>query len=111
DFVPVSSSDTLRRKNVLDYSISAGKQNVKRAELMKNHVITAEMLYGVTSISTLLTGLTYSEDYRSASLGGGFNLGNTGVSSIIGTNSQNSFYKKEGNAIELRHYKKISTLS
>lgn len=111
DIVPVSSSNILRRKNVLDYSISIGKETTKKDDDVNKNVIAGEMLYGITSIGTLLSGMTYSDRYQSVTLGGGLNLGNIGATSIIGTDSLNRLYEKRGRAIELRHYKKLSSIS
>lgn len=111
DIVPVSSSNILRRKNVLDYSISIGKQNTRRNDAVNKNVISGEMLYGITSFGTLLSGGTYSENYQSLTLGGGLNLGDIGATSILATDSSNLQYDKHGSVIELRHYKKLSSIS
>lgn len=111
DIVPVSSSNILRRKNVLDYSISIGKQNSRRNDALNKNVISGEMLYGITSFGTLLSGGTYSENYQSFTLGGGLNLGDIGATSILATDSSNRQYDKHGSVIELRHYKKLSSIS
>lgn len=111
DIVPVSSSNILRRKNVLDYSISIGKQNTKKGDDVDKNVISGEMLYGMTSFGTLLSGVTYSDNYQSVTLGGGLNLGDIGATSLIGTDSLNRLYDKRGRTIELRHYKKLSSIS
>lgn len=111
DIVPVSSSNILRRKNVLDYSISIGKQNTKKDDAVNKNVISGEMLYGITSFGTLLSAATYSDYYQSVTLGGGLNLGDIGATGIIGTDSLNKLYDKRGKTIELRHYKKLSSIS
>lgn len=111
DIVPVSSSNLLRRKNVLDYSISLGKQNTKKNDAVNTNVISGEMLYGISSFGTLLSGMTYSDTYQSVTLGGALNLGDIGATSIIGIDSLNRLYDKRGRIIEVRHYKKLSSLS
>lgn len=111
EFVPVTSASTLRRKSILDYSLSIGNLKSQRIKLNKNEVVSADLLYGLTSFSTLLTGMTISDNYQNVIIGGGFNLGYIGATSVIGSNSVNKLYNVDGNSLELRHSKRLSDFS
>lgn len=111
EFIPISSVSTLRRKSVLDYSISIGKYNIAKSDFNQNNIISADFLYGLTGYSTLLSGATLSDNHHNFILGGGFNFGEFGAASIISSNSVNQLYNKKGNTLELRHFKKIPSVS
>lgn len=110
--VPFASLPILQRAGHLRYAFSAGQYRSYENNVENSRVLQGTLIYGLPAGFTLYGGMQAAKQYRSASLGGGKNLGDWGALSTDVTQSVNTMKKGDtarGQSMRVRYSKSLAT--
>lgn len=109
--VPFASLPILQRAGHLRYAFSAGQYRSYENRVENSRILQGTLIYGLPAGFTLYGGMQAADSYRSASLGGGKNLGDWGAMSADVTQSVNTTKKGDtarGQSMRARYSKSLA---